>query len=403
MSNASKVMKLFKKGMADVGIKDSDDLPPMYEDCVHQDCQHKSSDAYTDLLILKCETYSGYEECMKIHALQSMGVKQSYCSNICYPKELDKKYRILYLNCTLHMYEKECPRRMWVSGLCKTCTHHIYKKTKCSQSLFKNIFTITKTLNFNNKNKTQISQRKFKYLWMNLLFLQICLMHPQIGIHIIKDKQNTIFLSLIQCLRCITKYLRHMKKRKKFQWTNFNPNIHVSPPIIEAIAMMNRFLLTLSKYLYIFDFDKCNREYVLRLLQQKEYMEQTIDGLSSIIHRKSPSDSRYTFEWIEILDIQSGSMRLARLIPFRMAFDRIHFAPKKRQKVDKQMKNNFHKIMKRKQCGWFKCVRIRETKINRKWYICKNCMTVCYCDRKCQKYDWKYGLHKRYCNFFASY
>eukprot|EP01084_Bolivina_argentea_P283881 486313_1 len=99
MSNASKVMKLFKKGMADVGIKDSDDLPPI-----------------------------GYEECMKIHALQSMGVKQSYCSNICYPKELDKKYRILYLNCTLHMYEKECPRRMWVSGLCKTCTHHIYKK-----------------------------------------------------------------------------------------------------------------------------------------------------------------------------------------------------------------------------------------------------------------------------------
>ena len=43
------------------------------------------------------------------------------------------------------------------------------------------------------------------------------------------------------------------------------------------------------------------------------------------------------------------------------------------------------------------CDKWRNRKAQKKWYICKGCMTTHYCSRKCQKRDWNLHNHKKQC------
>eukprot|EP01084_Bolivina_argentea_P170657 295713_1 len=50
------------------------------------------------------------------------------------------------------------------------------------------------------------------------------------------------------------------------------------------------------------------------------------------------------------------------------------------------------------ECQWRKCKKTKQDVMDKHmWKKCKKCQVARYCSRKCQKLDWKYGIHRAVC------
>eukprot|EP01084_Bolivina_argentea_P320408 555921_1 len=66
--------------------------------------------------------------------------------------------------------------------------------------------------------------------------------------------------------------------------------------------------------------------------------------------------------------------------------------------IDDQFGTLWHVRRENGKCQRLKCKLMRKNK--NKWLICSKCLVATYCSKKCAKYNWKYGNHKKYCQTY---
>lgn len=67
--------------------------------------------------------------------------------------------------------------------------------------------------------------------------------------------------------------------------------------------------------------------------------------------------------------------------------------------IDHHAKRRWKELMEEQQCQRLDCTRMRGR--NTDWQTCSSCYVAVYCSRKCAKYDWKYGCHRKFCKRYA--
>merc|ERR1712032_815321 len=65
-------------------------------------------------------------------------------------------------------------------------------------------------------------------------------------------------------------------------------------------------------------------------------------------------------------------------------------------KLCPSLKQDLRRARGLKQCQYRKCENIRHAAAG-KWYKCARCGLTAYCSKRCQKLDWEYGYHRKYC------
>ena len=67
--------------------------------------------------------------------------------------------------------------------------------------------------------------------------------------------------------------------------------------------------------------------------------------------------------------------------------------------IDKCTLQQWKKVQSAEQCQRSDCKKARRD--CKKWRRCSSCFVAVYCSKKCAKYDWKYGYHKKNCKVFT--